>query len=99
VSLNLSGVAQGVSGGLNIYLDRQLPAKTILAGVSGAATWYEDPAAPVELRVVDVSLLGLDVGVYGFAALGIENPGSLRKVTFTTLPTVAAGPTASSSKK
>ena len=58
--------------------------------MSNAATWYEDPANPQEIRVVDVSLLGLDIGVYGFGALGVEVPTAFKKITYTTLPSALA---------
>lgn len=76
-------------GGINIYIDRQLPVKTVIAGFRSAATFYEDPNSPAEIRVVDVSLLGVDAGVYGYAALGANWPlaDTIRKITYTTLPT------------
>lgn len=90
-SINFSSLPQAqTAGGINIYVDRQLPAKTVLAGFSNAVTWYEDPTAPAEIRVVDVSLLGVDAGVYGYAALGANFPlaDTVRKITYTTLPTL-----------
>ena len=97
VNFGSGAPGEGTAGGFNIFPSRQLPVKTILAGVENAATWYEDPANPQEIRVFDVALLGLNIGVYGFAALAIEVPEAIKKVTFTTLPTAAA--TTSTAKK
>jgi HK97 family phage prohead protease len=69
------------AGGLSIFIDTNLPAKTYLAGSRQGATWHQNPGAPADIRVVDVSLLGLDVGVYGFGALTVEWPGSFQKLT------------------
>jgi HK97 family phage prohead protease len=69
------------AGGLVLFVDRQLASQTMLLGSRQAATWYEDPAAPATIRVVDVSLLGFDVGIYGFGALAVEYPKALTKIT------------------
>lgn len=78
--------------GMYLYVDRQLPAKTLISGFRNAATWYEDPNSPAEIRVVDVSLLGIDAGVYGYGALGFNLVGagadSFRKTTYTVMPTM-----------
>jgi hypothetical protein len=93
-SINFGSLpATATADGLNLYVDRQLPVKTVIAGFRNAATWYEDPASPAEIRVVDVSLLGIDAGVYGYGALGFNFPAanSFRKITYTTLPTSFEG--------
>jgi len=55
------------ASGLNVFVDRSLAAGTMLLGSRAAAMWHEDPK--VEIRVVDVSLLGLDAGLYQFGAV------------------------------
>jgi len=87
------------TGGLTLFVDRQLPAQTMLLGSRLGATWYEDPAAPANIRVVDVSLLGFDVGVYGFGALAIEYPKSFTKITGATPVSAEAATTSGSAKK
>ena len=67
--------------GLNIVIDWNLPAKTMIAGSTQAATVYRSAGAPADIRVVDVSLLGLDVGVYGYLAVTVEYPGALSIMT------------------
>ena len=67
--------------GLNVIIDWNLPAKTMIAGSTQAATVHKSAGAPADIRVVDVSLLGLDVGVYGFIAVTVEYPGALSVMT------------------
>lgn len=62
--------------GLTVYLERDLPAGHALLGSSLGATWWERPGQPVEIRAVDVSILGVDLGVYGYGALSVEYPGA-----------------------
>ena len=49
--------------------------------------------------MVDVSLLGLDVGVYGYAAITVDYPDALAKVTLTALPTGDAPQAAAAKSK
>jgi hypothetical protein len=68
------------AAGLAIFVDPNMPTDMMLLGSRQAATWHESAGAPADIRVVDVSLLGLDVGVYGYGALTIEYPGALVKL-------------------
>jgi hypothetical protein len=74
------------AGGLTIFVDWNLPTGTLLGGSKAAAPVHVSPGAPADIRVVDVSLLGLDVGVYGYLAVTPEYPGALA------IMTVPAGP-------
>jgi HK97 family phage prohead protease len=92
-NIDFSGMSVSANaGGISVVIDRTLPAETVLFGSSVGATYYENPGAPVEIRAVDVSLLGVDVGVYGFSALAIEWPDAFVKAT------VAAAPLRSAAK-
>jgi len=62
--------------GLTVMIDRDLPAGAALLGSALGATWYERPGSPVEIRAVDVSVAGVDVGVVGYGALSVEYPGA-----------------------
>lgn len=62
--------------GLTVYLERDLPAGHALFGSSLGATWWERPNQPVEIRAVDVSILGVDLGVYGYGACSVEYAGA-----------------------
>ena len=74
-------------GGIPVFVDPNLPAKTYLLGMTQAATWYDLPGTPFNLRAINVGKLGLDVGVYGYGALGVQYPDAF--VT-TTVPDVVA---------
>jgi hypothetical protein len=65
----------------SIVEDANLPAGTIVAGNKTAFTWAENPAAPARLQAVNVSLLGYDVGIYGYAAYETRYPESVAKGT------------------
>jgi phage head maturation protease len=60
-----------------IVEDPNLPADTIVAGSKSAFTWREDSATPGRLQAVNVSLLGYDLGIYGFVAYEARYPESL----------------------
>jgi hypothetical protein len=69
------------SDGLNVVVDWNLPPKTMMAGSTQAVAVHKSAGAPTDIRVVDVSLLGLDVGVYGYIAVAPEYPGALSVMT------------------
>lgn len=69
------------NAGLVVYVDPGLPARTAVAGHRQGATWYDLPGSPFTLRAVNVGLLGLDIAVYGYGALGIQYPGAFTKTT------------------
>jgi phage head maturation protease len=58
-----------------------LPAGTIVGGMSGCAISFQNSGAPIRLRAVDVGLLGVDVGVYGYFAAAALYPAGLVKAT------------------
>ena len=58
-----------------------MPAKTALLYQSNAATWYDLPGTPFTLRAINVGQLGLDIGVYGYGALGVQYQGAIVKTT------------------
>ena len=70
-------------GGLSMFVDPNMPANTMLLGLSSGATWYERAGSPYNLQVTEVSLLGLNVAVYGYGALGVQYPGAFAKMTVT----------------
>lgn len=67
--------------GLSVFVDPNMPARSYLVGYREGATWYDLPGTPFNLRAVNVGLLGLDVAVYGYGALGIQYPGAFAKTT------------------
>jgi hypothetical protein len=84
----LAGTGPGLFGAINasfpqprIVVGPFLPPATLITGMTGTAITFQNSGAPVRLRAVDVSLLGVDLGVYGYFASGLLYPASLRKVT------------------
>ena len=67
--------------GVRMFVDWNLPAKTMIGGSAAAANVRKSAGAPADIRVIDVSLLGLDVGVYGYIAVEVEYPGALSIMT------------------
>jgi hypothetical protein len=63
----------------------------LLGSRQGAAN-YGGPDTSADVRVVDVSLLGVDIGVYFYAALAIEYPGAFAKLSAVTIPLAGAAP-------
>jgi hypothetical protein len=82
--IDLSGmIPEATAGGLRMFVDWNLPAGTWLLGSSLAAAFYGNPETPANLRVIDVSLLGVDIGVYFYGALAIEYPQAFAKLSGT----------------
>lgn len=73
----------GSIGGLNTVVDPYIDPNTFIVGDSTAVEFYENAGAPVRLSVVDVGVLGYNIGVAGMWALLNTDPGSFVKVTFT----------------
>lgn len=67
-----------VIAGVPIYLDPTLPAGTILGGDARAATFYE-VSPPVRVYAENIPNGGVDVGVFGYSALIINDPAGLFK--------------------
>jgi hypothetical protein len=83
-SLNFGdAIPNATGGGLNMFVDWNLPADTMVLGSSQGATWHQSAGAPADIRVIDVSLLGLDVGVYGYVCLTVEYPAAFAKMDVT----------------
>lgn len=86
MNLNLGEMTPGVTSTPDFVVDANLPAKTMILGSKNAATTYGGPSTSADVRVVDVGLLGYDIGVYFFAALAITYPTGFAKLTGVTLP-------------
>jgi hypothetical protein len=76
-------------GGLTAFVDPNLPASTYLLGHRQGATWYAPAGVPFRLTATNVGLLGLDIAVYGYGALGVQYPGAFVKTTNAPGPTAA----------
>jgi hypothetical protein len=80
--------------GLTVVVDGSMPKGQVLLGARNGATLWEDPAAPVNVRTVDLGVLSVDVGLYGYHALTIEYPGAFALGKASDAPTVAPAPPA-----
>jgi hypothetical protein len=58
--------------GLNVVVVPTLDTGKMILFSRQAATWHQQ--GPADIRVVDVSLLGLDCGIYGYGAMTVEYP-------------------------
>lgn len=83
------GTVDGNAGGISFNVNVNLPAGTIEAHDSRAATWYEKGETPIEVQAVDIARGGVDLGVFGYGALIINDPRALLKVDLSGAP--AAG--------
>lgn len=64
--------------GLTMFVDANLDSGKMILASRQAATWHQQ--GPAELKVVDVSLLGLNIGIYGFACLTVEYPKAVAEM-------------------
>lgn len=80
-SINLR-TTDGEAGGIRFSVNQALPAGTVLGGDSRAATWYEvNP--PIRVQAVNIPQGGVDVGVFGYGALLVNDARALLKATVT----------------
>jgi HK97 family phage major capsid protein len=87
-ALGQSNMANTLAGsgnllGLQPVVDPNAPAGTIMVCWSGAFRTMESPGAPVQIRALEVSILGYEVGVYGFAAFAPRQPAGIVRVGHT----------------
>lgn len=87
-AINL-GTTTGTIGGLRVFNDPALGSGKILAGDKRAATWYEKNP-PVRVQAVDLPRGGVDIAVFGYHALLVNDPQAL----FSTSVTAPSGPAA-----
>ena len=73
----------GSIGGLQTVVDPFIDPATFIVGDSTAVEFYENEGAPVRLSVIDVGVLGYNIGVAGMWAVLVTDPGSFVKVTYT----------------
>jgi len=74
---------QGSIAGLQLVPSYGLAAGTVIVGVAPMLLCAETAGAPVELRAVEPSIGGMEVGVIGAFAAEAMEPNAFQKVTFT----------------
>jgi HK97 family phage major capsid protein len=75
------GEGTGNVGGLNFIMSDALPANTIIVGDFKKLLTAETAGAPVEMRAVEPSIGGLEVGVIGAFASAVALAGAFTKLT------------------
>jgi HK97 family phage major capsid protein len=68
-------------GGLRFVISNALTAGTAIVGDFSALLSAETPGSPVEARVVEPSIGGLEVGIIGAFACAITDPGAFAELT------------------
>jgi hypothetical protein len=76
--------------GLRFFVDPSLPAGHVLGGDRNAATYYEAVPAPLRVQAVNIPNGGIDIAVFGYQAVLVNDPRAIVDVTVTALPLVAA---------
>lgn len=67
-------------GDMPAIVSSQLPAGTLAVGRSQYLEIYENAGAPVQLRALEVGILGYELGVYGLYAAKVTNPAAWVKL-------------------
>ncbi|MDN5666939.1 MAG: HK97 family phage prohead protease [Renibacterium salmoninarum] len=74
------GTVSGSAGGMSFSVNRELDARQMMAGDRRAATWYEvDP--PIRVNAVDLANGGIDLGLFGYGAVLVNDARALFKTT------------------
>jgi HK97 family phage major capsid protein len=68
-------------GGLRFVISAGLPAGTVIVGDFDALLCAETAGSPVELRAVEPSIGGVEVGIIGAFACAIADPGAFAELT------------------
>lgn len=76
----------GNAADVPFFMAPGLPAGTLLAGDRNAATFYEPSPNPVRVNAVNVPNGGIDLGVFGYHAILVNDGKGLSKVTKTVGP-------------
>lgn len=77
---------QGTVAGLRLVMSPGFAAKTAIVGDSQALLVGENAGAPVELRVVEPSIAGFEVGVVGAFVDVVTEPNAFVKMTGAAIP-------------
>lgn len=78
VSLRTQG---GALAGLNVVVSRGMDSGVIVVGDSDGLLVAETPGAPVELRVVEPAIGGVEVGIIGAFEAVVVDPGAFAMIT------------------
>jgi len=80
-------------GGLTMASEPSLPAGTLLAGDKRAASYWEWKNPPLSLEMVSIPNGGIDLGVFGYLAMLINDPRAVVTVPVAVVPLAAEATT------
>jgi HK97 family phage prohead protease len=95
-SVSLKG-QDGSVNDITVVVSPALTGLQVLGGDTRAATFYEKNP-PVQVTAVEVGRAGIDVGVFGYIALLVNDGRALQKATYVPVPPVAGATTAPAKK-
>lgn len=78
-SINI-GTTEGTAGGMRLFSDPNLASGVVLAGDKNAATYYEE-TPPVRVNAVDIANGGVDLGLFGYDGLIVNDERALLKTS------------------
>ena len=79
------GTTSGSIGSTRFWVDPALAAGTVLAADSRAATWYEK-TPPVRVNAVDLAHGGVDLGLFGYHGIIVNDARAILRTTVTATP-------------
>jgi HK97 family phage prohead protease len=82
----LSGGGSSNVADLRVFSSPSLPAGTVLGGDRRAATYYEAQPSPIRVQAVNIPQGGIDLGVFGYDALLVNDARALIKTSVTVIP-------------
>ena len=79
------GTTSGSIGSTRFWVNPALAAGTVLAADSRAATWYEK-TPPVRVNAVDLAHGGVDLGLFGYHGIIVNDARAILRTTVTATP-------------
>lgn len=83
------GTSEGEAGGLRFFADPTLPAGHVLGGDRQAATYFEAAPNPLRVQAVNIPNGGIDIAVFAYQAVIVNDPRGIVDVTVATTPLAA----------
>ncbi len=84
-TVSLGGGTASVAD-LRVFVEPSLPAETVLGGDRRAETYYEASPSPIRVQAVNIPQGGIDVAVFGYDSLIVNDPRAL--VSVSTAPVI-----------
>jgi hypothetical protein len=84
-SVNLTD-GSAAAADLRIFVDPTLPPNTVLGGDRRAVTFYEPRGNPFRVQAVNIPNGGVDIGIFGYCAILVNDPRGVIVADVTTVP-------------